>query len=108
MLRKPRQRRYGRENMTQDELAALTDVSTQYISLVETGKKKASLKIVVAIAQSLSVSLDELVFGMGKTAYSGTEEMDHVLEDLTRYEEIILSETMEALKRALRTYKKLQ
>ena len=50
--------------LTQEELAALSEVTPQYISLVETGKKKVSLKVLAAISEGLDCGLDELVYGM--------------------------------------------
>ena len=51
------------KNMTQAELAELTDMSDTYISRIETGVKKASLTSLAKIARVFNSSLDFLVFG---------------------------------------------
>ena len=52
-------------NMTQANLAELTDMSDTYISRIETGAKRASLESLAKIAYILNTSLDGLVFGPG-------------------------------------------
>ena len=46
--------------MTQEELSVIADVSAQYISHIENGKKKVSLKVLAAICEGMKVSMDEL------------------------------------------------
>ena len=93
--------------MTQEELGALAEVSSQYISLVETGKKKLSLKVLAAISESLDVSLDELVYGMANAGKYADDEWGAVITDCSRYEREILLETAMALKKVLRRYENL-
>jgi transcriptional regulator with XRE-family HTH domain len=50
------------KQLTQAQLAELTDMSDTYISRIETGAKKASLGSLVKIAYVLEISLDLLVF----------------------------------------------
>ena len=47
--------------MTQMELAEITELSVPYISYIETGKKKLSLGTLINIANALSISPNELL-----------------------------------------------
>ena len=51
------------QEMTQAELAALTDMSDSYISYIETAKKQASLESLVRISNALGITVDELLSG---------------------------------------------
>lgn len=48
------------KGMSQDELAERADLSSQYISQIETGRKKGSLPTYNKLAKALGVSIDEL------------------------------------------------
>ena len=52
-----------RRNLTQEMLAELIEVSPGYISLVETGRKKASLETLLSISNVLNITLNELLVG---------------------------------------------
>lgn len=47
--------------MTQMELAEITELSVPYISYIETGKKKLSVATLVKIANALAISANELL-----------------------------------------------
>ena len=47
-------------NLTQEKLAELCDISHDYISEIERGKKTPSLKRLILIAEKLNVSLGQL------------------------------------------------
>jgi len=47
--------------LSQAQLAEAAGISTPYLSQIETGKRKASLKVLSAIADRLGVILDDLV-----------------------------------------------
>jgi len=49
--------------MAQHELAERAGVSIPYLSQLETGKRKGSLKVLKAIARALNLSLGDLVIG---------------------------------------------
>lgn len=54
-------RRLRKQNqLTQEQLAEKVHVSTTHIGLVETGKRRASLKTLQRIASALGVKLKEL------------------------------------------------
>ena len=50
------------QNMTQEELTELADISTSYLSKIEMGIRKPSLETLARIAYSLGVSIDDLVY----------------------------------------------
>jgi DNA-binding XRE family transcriptional regulator len=47
--------------LTQQQLAEKTDISVPYLSQIETGKRKASTKVLVAIANALQLDVDDLI-----------------------------------------------
>ena len=47
--------------LTQAALAEIVDLSVQYISFLETGKKGVSLESLIKISEALEVSIDRLV-----------------------------------------------
>ncbi len=50
-------------NLTQAQLAESLDISTNFVSEVETGKKNISLEILYRICQSYNLSADYILFG---------------------------------------------
>lgn len=90
--------------MTQEDLAEICDVSTRFISYVETGRKRASLKILVTVSDALFVSLDELIFGMPFTMKTQSDRLAEVIMDCNGYERRVLTDTVIALKKALRLH----
>lgn len=49
------------KNLTQEELAALVNLSSTHVSMIERGLKVTKLDTFVAIANALDVSADELL-----------------------------------------------
>ena len=49
------------KNLTQEELAALVNLSSTHVSVIERGLKATKLDTFVAIANALDVSADELL-----------------------------------------------
>jgi DNA-binding XRE family transcriptional regulator len=47
--------------LTQEQLAGTAKISAPYLSQIETGKRKASTKVLVAIAGALQVNVDDLI-----------------------------------------------
>lgn len=52
-----------KKDLSQMDLAEMTDLSVSYISHIETGIKKASLDSLVRIANALDVTVDQLLNG---------------------------------------------
>ncbi|NBJ94738.1 helix-turn-helix domain-containing protein [Parablautia muri] len=84
------------KRMSQAELAARTDLSTQHISNVENARSKIGLEKLVRIADALECSVDELLCGSMKTGsrtiYS--DEIAGILEDFSNTEMKVLPELL--------------
>lgn len=55
-----------KENMTQEQLAELADISTSYISAIERGKQSVSLEYMNRIAGALKVPVSDLLVREGE------------------------------------------
>ena len=101
-LRKLRQQR----GLTQEKLAELVDLSVPYISHLERGTKKPSLEVLTRLAESLGVTVDQLLTGnqvTDKAAYYS--EVHELLEDRSIRERAVLIEIVGAAKRSIREHR---
>lgn len=57
-----------RNNLTQAQFAETLDVSTNFISEVETGKKNISLEILCRLCKKYNLSADYILFGKDTSA----------------------------------------
>lgn len=92
-----------RRNLTQEMLAELIEMSPGYISLIETGKKKASLETLLAICRVLSITLNELLTGNQiplDTDYN--LEIAELMSGCNEHERRIAYEIMKTVREALR------
>lgn len=97
------------KQMSQAELAEQTDMSVSYISLVETGKKQASLETLVRIANALGVTVDHMLVGnQRKDPVEYQTELVQLMEGCTSYEKRIIYEIASAAKKSLHDNKFLQ
>ena len=94
--------------MTQEELSVIADVSAQYISHIENGKKKVSLKVLAAISEGMKVSMDELVFGTIRPRSDRKNEWVQISADLNLYEREVIVKTATAVKKILRMYETIR
>ena len=92
-----------RQNISQERLAEMAELSTTHTSHIETGNTKVSLPSLMKIANALKVSMDELLCD------SIIKEKDVFENDITREakdcdeQEIrIIADTLKALKATLR------
>ena len=88
--------------MSQEELGATVFSSSNHISYIETGVRAPSLELLVAIANALDVSADDLLTDNLKHSSSpvGTEIHDLLL-DCNHDEKAILKRTLTFLKALL-------
>lgn len=94
-----------KRGLTQEQLAELADLSTPYVSHLERGTKKASLAVLVRLAECLSVTVDRLLTGNQKTDKTAFYlEVQELLEDCTVRERAVLAEIVSAAKRSIRTH----
>lgn len=92
--------------MTQVELAEHCRTTAQYLSQIEHGKKQPSLQTLVGIAETLDISIDELLGGnqvRNRKIYQN--ELGQLLEDCSSYEKRVIYELVKDTKRILRMNK---
>lgn len=95
-IKKARQK----ENLTQETLAEILDLSASHLSHVENGLAKVSLPTIYSIAKVLNVSLDNLL-GLefeNESLYVTIKEIKKLLEFCTINEKKLLIENLEILK----------
>lgn len=98
----------GQRSLSQEELAELADVTAQYISYIETGRKKVSLQVLVNIADGLSVSVNNLLMGNQKTEIPlYMMELTSLMENCNQYERRIVYEQIVSLVKTLKENRKL-
>ena len=91
------------QEMTQAELAALTDMSDSYISYIETAKKQASLESLVRISNALGITVDELL--SGNQLHNPTDyqtDIDLLMEDCSLLERRFMYELISVAKYIIR------
>ncbi len=95
------------KRMSQAELAARTDLSTQHISNVENARSKVGLEKLVRIANALECSVGELLCGSMKTGsrtvYS--DEIDGILENFSNTEMKVLPQLLRYYRYAFKLLK---
>lgn len=92
-----------RKKLTQAELAEQVGISTTYLSLIETAKKRVSLFALVQLSKALEITMDELLWGSGiLRQLPGSEAWNLLLSDCTCEEQEILLTVSQCLKRSLR------
>ncbi len=92
-----------RLGLTQEKAAERTDITGQYWSLLETGRERGSVNTYLQITAALDLTLDDIFYE--KIGVKRTEKglLDgHGLSDCTSEERLIISETVHALKAALK------
>lgn len=95
-IKKARQK----ENLTQETLAEILDLSASHLSHVENGLAKVSLSTIYSIAKILNVSLDNLL-GLefeNESLYVTIKEIKKLFEFCTINEKKLLIENLEILK----------
>ena len=94
------------QNMTQETVADKIGVTPQHVSNIETGNSSVSLTTLVAIANLLKVSADELLCDTIRIAKPVFEkEAQELLNDCNEYEIRVLVDVMKATKASMRTVK---
>lgn len=91
-----------KNKLSQENLSEMLDVSRIYIARLELGKARPSIDLLVALANTLHVSADDLlVDSLDNSVSTADSEMHRILLDCTPAEEAILIHTAEALKSIL-------
>ena len=91
------------QEITQAELASLSDMSDSYISYIETAKKQASLESLVRISNALGITVDELL--SGNQLHNPTDyqtDIDLLMEDCSLLERRFIYELISVAKYIIR------
>ena len=95
-----------KKNLTQETVADKIGFTPQHVSNIETGNTSVSLTTLVAIANTLTVSVDELLCDTVLTSKPVFEkEAKEILEDCNEYEIRVLVDVLKATKTSMRTVK---
>lgn len=91
------------KNLSQAQLAEMADLSAQYLSHIETARKKASLTSLINIAKAMGITLDDLLNG---NQVNNLREYQNDIAllwlDCSEYEKRVLYEMLKSTKRILR------
>ena len=92
----------SKSNLTQEALAAKVNCSREYIVQIENGTKVPSLSVLVEIANTLSVSADELLLDcLEHSSSSANSEFHRLLLDCNETEQTVIIRMAKELKAAL-------
>ncbi|HGM3592333.1 TPA: helix-turn-helix domain-containing protein [Clostridioides difficile] len=98
-----------KKKLTQEVLSEKINVSPQHVSNIETGNSSVSLVTLVAIANTLEVSVDELLCDTILSSKAIFEnELEEVLKDCNDYEIRFITDIVKASKKSIRDIKLFQ
>lgn len=93
-------------DLTQEIMAEKIGVTPQHVSNIKTGNSSVSLTTLIAIANLLKVSVDELICDtVLKTKYVFSKEANEIFRDCNEYEIRVLVEILKAAKYSMRDVK---
>jgi len=90
------------KGLTQERITEMVNISASHFSNIETGKTKLSLPTLVALANALQVSVDELLCDslvVGRALIQN--EFSTFLQDCTQAEVAVIMKTLRTLKTSL-------
>ncbi len=91
-----------RNRLSQENLAELTNSSPQYISHIETARKKPSLETLIKIANALHVSIDDLIAeNLTINHYKYDAELSRIIKGCSDYERRVILDIASAVKFSL-------
>lgn len=91
------------QQLSQEKLAEMIEMSVPYVSYIETGKKRPSLDALIRIANALGVTVDELL--SGNQLHNPTEyqtDIDLLMDGCSANEKRLIFELISALTSAIR------
>ncbi|WP_330409107.1 helix-turn-helix transcriptional regulator [Clostridioides difficile] len=98
-----------KKRLTQDTVSELINITPSHMSNIETGKSTVSLPTLIAIANTLGVSIDELLCDTilnSKIVFE--KELSDILKDCNEYEIRVLVDIVKASKESIRNVKMFQ
>jgi len=84
------QKKRIKHKMTQEQLAEAVNLSSGYISEIETGRKQAGLIVLIKISEILSCSMDELLFGELREKDPDLREVSRILSESSDFDRIVI------------------
>lgn len=88
-----------KSGMTQSEMAEKVQISTAYISHIESGKAHASLKTLVDICNALHTGMDSLLVASLEAAFEiASQELHSIAKAFSKEEITQMIQTLEKLK----------
>lgn len=95
-----------KQNISQEKLAEIADLSTAHISHIETGNTKLSLPTIIKIANALSVSVNVLLCdSVNDSKEVFNNEVSDQMMDCTVKESRIISDIVKTTKESIRKNK---
>ena len=90
-------------NLTQEILAEKVELTPGFISLIETGKKRASLETLIRVCKELEITLNDLLVGNQITEPSDYSiEFAELISNLNESERNMIFEIIKAICKALK------
>lgn len=91
--------------LTQEKLAELADISVVHMSHIETGITKLSLPVIVKIADALDVRVDSLLYDEPRSGVSiAVDEIAAILEGCDAAQARFIADLVRAAKQSLDIY----
>ena len=91
-------------NFTQEKLAEKVELPPGFISLIETGKKRASLETLLFISKELDITLNDLLMGNQITKSSDYSiEYSELISNLNESERNLIFEIIKVICKALKS-----
>ena len=92
-----------RKQMTQEDLAEKTGISTSYASAIETGASKVALPTLIQLTNALDTTIETLLYDVTPaSAYKYDLEAKIILEDCSESERRFLINLLKAAKEELK------
>ena len=88
------------KGITQVSLANMLDCDPCYVSKLESGSKKTSISRIVAVADALEVSVDQLLGRI--SSRNDKDDIINLVSDCTPYERRLILGTIAGLKQVIR------
>ena len=91
---------------TQDDLCFEANISKTHMSHIENGTTKLSLPVLIAIANTLETTVDNLLCDSVKSSNPVfSQEISDIINDCSSYELRVMVEAMQLIKTSLRGYR---
>ncbi len=95
----------NKQGISQEKLGEMININSQHVSNIENGRRYPSLETVVAIANSLDITVDDLlVKDLNKTSSSVGKEIHEILQNCNRDEKEMLTQILKFMKELFMEY----